>query len=624
MQKTPPTTKLLAAITILVMLAATHPVVQSHDPEPVGPDDLAERFIPRMAGVQRDMTFFYGPFSIPPGQDNNRVTLDVPVQGGFLVDVQANLYDAETGARPSNQDMHIHHAHWFRASEDPSDEYYVSGAGLAGIAWVFGTGEERTRGDIDARSKMEGPDGPSYGIHIEPGQPQVLIYMLHNKNNELANVYVALDVSFVYGSAEAIRDAPEDCGPLPLEEDERCRAGDTFHHLHGRLWGNTFDVERNFEAWELGQESLFVWGPDGSSSMVFEAPADGLAIGTAGHLHPNGQDVVIVNMGPEGSGCEADIDGSGYPGVTLAVSHKFDQIPGATSSEEYQMGVTQDGWRAPIRAGDRIAQFGTYLNHEFASYEAMSYAGLYVDRQQPPVDFSALCEGDDADPQAFFEASRAYLVEDGVPQPFVDMETYRTTVTATKLNDDWEGRENHGHCGLPENHPDTEEDESRPCEDPNMPVPPAGSGEEAPAVHIVNFLYLPGDHSVSGDLGLPVRVTQGDPLLFINEDMAIGVRHTVTSCKMPCNGHYVANYPQPDGYFDSGKMGNYDYIDGGLLSTDGEQELLGVEYEGPGVPAETFPHWELDTEDLEPGMYSYYCRIHPWMRGWMEVTEPES
>lgn len=617
--------KLLVTLTILVMSAAALPAAQGDDdPEPVEPQDLAERFLPRTPGVEREMTFFYGPFTIPPGQDINRVTLDVPVQGGFLTDVQANVYDAQTGATPSNQDMHIHHAHWFRLSEDPDDEYYVDGAGLFGIAWVFGTGEERTRGNIDARTDAEGEDGPSYGIYIEPGQPQVLIYMLHNKNNQAENVYVALDVTFVYGSSEAIADAPADCGPLPLEEGETCRAGEDFHHLHGRLWGNTFDVERNFEAWELGQESLYVRGPDDTPSMVFEAPADGVAIGTAGHLHPNGSDVIIANLGPEGSGCEADIDGDGYPGITLAVSHKFDQIPGATSSEEYQMGVTQDGWRAPMREGDRIAQFGTYLNHEYASYEAMSFAGIYVDREQPPAAYDAVCEGDDADADGFFAASRAYVVENGIPQPFVDMATYRAEVIETKLNDDWGHRHNHGHCGLPEDVPETEGDESRPCDDLDKPVPPVGSGQRVDAVHVADFLYLPGDHSITGDLGRPALVTQGEPLLFVNDDTAIGVRHTITSCKMPCNGQYVANYPQPDGYFDSDKMGNLDYIDGGLISTGGEQELLGQEYEGPGIPPATYPTWELDTTELDPGMYSYYCRIHPWMRGWVEVAEPEA
>lgn len=609
------------ALAIATLLATHVPTALGHEDEPVTPQELADRFVPRAPGVERSMTFYYGPFTIPPGQDINRVTADVPVQGGFLTSVQANVYDAETGARPSNQDMHIHHAHWFRMSEDPSDDYYVSGGDLFGISWVFGTGEERTKGDLDARSQAEGEDGPSYGIFIEPGQPQALIYMLHNKNAVTRNVYVALDVQFIYGSADDIRNAPADCGPLPLEEGEACRAGEDLRHLHGKLWGNTFDVPRNFEAWAAGQESLFVRGPDDSGSMMFTASSDGTGLGTAGHLHPNGIDVIIANMGPAGSGCEADADGDGRPGITLAVSHKFEQVPGITSSEEYQMGVTQDGWRTPVRAGDRIAQFGTYLNHEFASYEAMSFAGFYVDRQAPPAPHDADCSTPEGQ-AAFFEASRAYLIDQGTPIPFTDMATYRADVIETKLNDDWKGRVSHGHCGWPDD-VTTEDDESKPCDDPSKPTPAAGAGRAVTEVHIADFLYVPGDHSLSGQLGAPARVVQGGKLLFINEDVGIGVRHSVTSCKFPCNGKYVANYPHPDGYFDSDKMGNLDYIDGGLVATGGTHEVAGYTYSGPGVPDAAHPEWELDTETLEPGMYSYYCRIHPWMRGWVEVAPVE-
>jgi len=148
----------------------------------------------------------------------------------------------------------------------------------------------------------------------------------------------------------------------------------------------------------------------------------------------------------------------------------------------------------------------------------------------------------------------------------------------------------------------------------------ADAKEEIAKVHVANFLYVPGDHTLTGSLGAPARVTKNETLRFINEDVSIGVRHSITSCKMPCNGDYVANYPNPDGYFDSGKMGNLDYIDGGLAQASGHHTLAGQEYDGPGVSYDTYPYWDLDTTDLDPGMYSYYCRIHAWMRGWVEVA----
>jgi plastocyanin len=58
----------------------------------------------------------------------------------------------------------------------------------------------------------------------------------------------------------------------------------------------------------------------------------------------------------------------------------------------------------------------------------------------------------------------------------------------------------------------------------------------------------------------------------------------------------VANYPLPDGAWDSRTLG-YDAIDGGQ----------------PNPVASTPP-------DLPVGRYSYFCRIHPWMRGAFEVV----
>ncbi|MDX1612231.1 MAG: hypothetical protein R3185_07665, partial [Candidatus Thermoplasmatota archaeon] len=406
----------------------------------VSPAAISDRFVYRPPGVEHTMSFFYGPFTIPPGQDINRVTVDVPVHGGFLTSVQANVYDAATSETPSNQAMHIHHAHWFRTSEDPNDEYYT-----ANLAWVFGTGEERTKGDINMRTAAE--DGPSYGIHIEAGQPQALIYMLHNKLAQARNVYVALDVSFVYGTADQIQDA-DGCDALFMEEGDVCRAGEDFHHLYGKLWGTTFDVPRDFSPQGDGiythPVDIPAEAPERRATddlgRYWTVSFDGLAIGSAGHLHPNGDTVVIANLGPEGSGCEADLDGDGYPGVTLFYSDKIEDEPLAfPASEEYQMGVTKPGWRAPVREGDRITQFGVYHNGEYASYEAMSFTGMYMDRQQPPAPFETdLCT---TDPATAAKAMGSYLVDDPAGDPLV-------TIRNHDLHDGDGHSHSHGYCGI--------------------------------------------------------------------------------------------------------------------------------------------------------------------------------
>lgn len=566
----------------------TGPGADPHEPDdrPVSPLQTFERFEAREPGIEREMRFLYGPFTIPPGQDLNRITLDLPVQEGFLTAVSPDLIDVQTGQTPSNQHMHIHHAHWFRASDDPEDEYYT-----ANLAWVFGTGEERTQGSLHDRADAD-PDGPRYGIYIEAGRPQALIYMLHNKEAETKTMYVALEVRFVYGTADAIRSA-DDCPDA--QDGEGCQAGQEFHHLHGKLWGSTFDVPR--QPVEDGGDGLYVHPidiPDDWESRratdplgrYYVASTDATAIAGAGHLHPSGMATIVANLGPEGSACEADLDGDGYPGVTLFRSDKLEEVPAAfPHSEEYQMGATKYGWRAPVHAGDRITQFGLYANDEYAAYEAMSFVGLYTDRAAAPEP-----RGDEG-----------CTLQNTAPT-LLPLDPWGGAPTETVINRHWSD-DVAPHCGI----------EGFPACDVAVIDLPTGMATDT--VHIADFLYLPGDRSLADEMGGPVQVEKGQPLTFVNEDAALGIRHSVTSCEWPCNGQYVANYPLPDGDFDSGKMGNLDPIDGGLIDQSGDGPVMGY-----GLADDALPVWELDTSGLEEGTYAYYCRIHPWMRGTMEVV----
>jgi plastocyanin len=75
------------------------------------------------------------------------------------------------------------------------------------------------------------------------------------------------------------------------------------------------------------------------------------------------------------------------------------------------------------------------------------------------------------------------------------------------------------------------------------------------------------------------------------------VFHTVTSCKSPCNLNYGIAYPIADGNakFDSGELG------------------MGL----PGVGRLT---WKTPA-NLPPGTYTFFCRIHPWMRGVFRIIQ---
>lgn len=537
---------------------------------PLPGTDIGVRYIPRPAGVEKDMNFYFGPFTVPPGQDINRVTVDIPIHEGFVTAIAPELIDVATGQTPPDLDMHIHHAHWFRASSDPGDEYYT-----ANLAWVFGTGEEKTQGSFNDRSAAE-PGGPRYGIFMPGAQPQAMIFMLHNKLAVEVNMYILLKVSFVYGTAAQIAGATG-CGDLDVSQGEICSAGANFHEVKGRLWGSTFDVPRHAIGDGIYIHPQDIPAGDGTRrptddlGRMFAAPYGGTLIASAGHMHPNGREVVVANLGPAGSGCEADLDNDGLPGTTLFRSTKINRYPVAgTRSEEFQMGATKLGFRAPIRLGDRLTQFAIYENGAHASYAAMSYVGVYVDRQQVPA---PLGEGG-----CTAANMGSYLVNDPLGDP-----------TETILNHAWRMDVAMPYCGpgFP-----------NPCD---RPAADKGEGLETNIVHVAAFAYLPGDLNVDGVLGAPPKVKQGESITFVSEDVAGNIRHTITSCEWPCNGPYTGNYPQPDGLFDSGKLGNLDYIDGGIVGSD------------------TTPIWQSPTT-LEPGLYSYFCRIHPAMRGAFEVV----
>ena len=112
---------------------------------------------------------------------------------------------------------------------------------------------------------------------------------------------------------------------------------------------------------------------------------------------------------------------------------------------------------------------------------------------------------------------------------------------------------------------------------------------------IGDFLYLPGDRSLSGEDGAPPRCA-GRGADLRQRRPGRGIRHSVTTCAWPCNGPYVGNYPLADGAWDSGTLG-YDVVDGG----------------SPNPVART-------PAGLAVGRYAYFCRIHPWMRGAFEVV----
>jgi polyvinyl alcohol dehydrogenase (cytochrome) len=508
----------------------------SHDAGPGGGPlkpikQKSDRYQPKPPGTTERLSFVYGPYVVPPGHDMNRVDLDLPPNDGFMQSVEPGMRRVNDSTEPSHQEAHIHHAHWFalRPGNGSKEDNYFRG----NAEWIFGNGDEETRGDFRQRSAAD-PQGPEYGAYIKRGDPQAMIYMLHNKTAAPLNVYIELQVVWKHGT------------PEELEKIDHREHRD----VTGVLFGDTYDVPRNPNG-----DGTHQYARDMPKPLEWTATTDGTLIGMGGHVHPGGKQVIVENYGPADNPCPND--GRGYGGTLLLKSDVIDHnVP---LSEDYQTEVTHPAWRAPVRKGDRIRISGTYENKDHAWYSAMTHVGSYIDEKEPP---KGRCK-----PYIIGKAKKKWKdPTEGVPNR-----------AWGKHTDPW--------CG--------EQYGKEPCDRPEPAQPPAEVHTNV--VKIANFAYLPGDRGAGGVISAIPVIKQGERLTFVNDDQAANIRHSVTTCAWPCNGKYTGNYPLADGAWDSGTLG-YDLIDGG----------------SPNPVAQTSP-------ELPAGKYSYYCRVHPFMRGAFKV-----
>jgi plastocyanin len=119
-------------------------------------------------------------------------------------------------------------------------------------------------------------------------------------------------------------------------------------------------------------------------------------------------------------------------------------------------------------------------------------------------------------------------------------------------------------------------------------------------IGIAGFTYMPGNLGTATFMGNPPTVPQGQSLTFDNFDASANVFHTITACKAPCNRSTGISYPLADGDidFDSAELG---YGPTGLTAASNQ------------------PTWNTPPT-LPVGTYTYFCRVHPYMRGAFRVV----
>lgn len=128
-----------------------------------------------------------------------------------------------------------------------------------------------------------------------------------------------------------------------------------------------------------------------------------------------------------------------------------------------------------------------------------------------------------------------------------------------------------------------------------------GPVSDGGTVNIRGFVYGQGDMVGRGSLANPPVVSKGQSLTYFNEDAPKQIEHTITACKAPCNRTTGIAYPLADAdvQFDSGQLG----------------------FGPPGRTAAAQRDTWSTPQNLDQGTYTYFCRVHPFMRGSFRVKE---
>ena len=268
------------------------------------------------------------------------------------------------------------------------------------------------------------------------------------------------------------------------------------------------------------------------------------------------------HMHPGGLYDDLKITRGGVTKTLFRAKAKYWEPAGAVSWD-VSISVPKPSWRINVQPGDKISISGTYDTSKASWYESMAIM---------PVSVADGWQGVD---------------------PFTQSYPTEGVLTHGPL------AENRNHGGGPAGLPDPLDVIS-------------GKVFDGKQVAIRNFLYGRGSLSGAGASGrLPV-VHPGQSIEFVNNDSPPGFRqapvgddqpiyHTITSCKNPCNRSTGIAYPLASGKvtFDSGELGYGPY----------------------GTTAAAQRNTWQTPKNLPAGTYSYFCRIHPFMRGAFRVVK---
>ncbi len=517
----------------------------------------------RYPGACQRMRFSYGPIVVKPGQNDvlvGPVTIEKPAQDGYITRFKPNLVRAD-GTVPPVEQVHLHHGTWLSTPD------YGSGP-------FFAAGEEKTIAPF--------PKG--YGMPVKATDTWLLLYMVHSAVSQPMETYITYDIDFVpqaKGDELGLKPA------YPVWLDVRPAGYPVFNAQRGFGAGSTCTWPKEECArFDPYGKKIVGQGQAGNglgTDLKLPAPGESLGragpfkggtlIGIGGHLHPGGlQNEIDLVRGGRAQRI--------YTGKAAYWDRQARQSTGGPpTSWDFSMRVTGlPRWGVHVEPGDVLRSNATYDTTIQSTYENMGIAVALLAPDKP--DGSPNAPGLDAfaAPKDTSEGCQSGGLAAGA---LCD----KGTVTHGAL------RENENFGG-PEG------------------TWKAQRGSPTNEVGVAGFLYQPGDLSTISMTGVPT-VKLGSNLRFTNLEGGL-IYHTATSCAFPCLGKTGSAFPLSDGRTSLGTPIDFDSSEVGIGTPAIGPAKNELTWNLPVTPKEGFKKGDVVT---------YFCRIHPFMRGGFEVTE---
>ncbi len=569
-------------------------------------------------GVTQQITYEIPIDHVASGQNKIRnnpiVGSGRPAVNGWITAIKPDLVYTDDGTIPSSSKVMFHHGVWFNLSRR---------------AQFFATGEEKTQMII--------PDG--YGYRYLTSDKWLLNEMVHNLTPEPMDLTVTYRINFIPDSAPEAATIKE-AEPIWMDVENIGSRGYPVFDVHRGSGGP--DGEFTYP-----QDAKDPYAP-GVHENEWTAPRDGTLLATTGHVHTGGLNTELF-MRREGASYNGPDCGKpprtyanklkGFKKQIKRLSKKQKQARKSVAGKKLRklkkaMGPKQvrkykkskKAWlkklkhkkslklkarrklKAKVRKADRKYQacVDTQPNVEGNRVRLFESTAHYFEPAGPVSwdmamvstreDWRVQVKKDDIlELQTTYETEIGSWYESmGINVVFWSDEKNGPDPYTTKV--DGPGILNHGH--YPEN---DDHGGELPVVGQDPTKRPDGLVSGGPFT-IGGYSYEAGNFRLPGAAGNPPVIEQGEKFTFemAQSDLDSQIWHSLTSCKAPCNKSTGIAYPLPDGdfQFDSGQLGN--------LNGDASPPTVGR------------TTWSTPA-NLPVGTHTFFCRIHPLMRGAVRV-----